>query len=54
MDCRAQRLLQKENENNQAATINNNSDTRATINNNNLPLPRKSNNKLCVVVVKLE
>jgi len=31
-----------------------NSDTRATINNNNLPLPRKSNNKLCVVAIELE
>jgi hypothetical protein len=41
-------------ENDQAATIDNNSGTRATINNNNLPLPRKSNNKPCVVVVKLE
>jgi hypothetical protein len=41
-------------ENDQAATIDNNSSTRATINNNNLPLPRKSINKLCVLVVKLE
>jgi hypothetical protein len=41
-------------ENDQAATINNNSDTRATINNNNSPLPRKSNNKLCVLAVELE
>jgi hypothetical protein len=41
-------------ENDQAATIINNSDAKATINNNNLPLPGKSNNKLCVVVVDLE
>jgi hypothetical protein len=41
-------------ENDQAATIDNNSNTRATINNNNLPLPRKSNNKLCVVAIELE
>ena len=41
-------------ENDQAVTINNNSDARATINNNNPPLPRKRNNKLCVVVVELE
>ena len=34
-------------ENDQAATIINNSDAKATINNKNLPLPRKSNNKLC-------
>jgi hypothetical protein len=41
-------------ENDQAATINNNSNTRATVNNNNSPLPRKSNNKLCVLAVELE
>jgi hypothetical protein len=41
-------------ENDQAATIINNSDAKATINNNNLPLPGKSNNKVCVVVVDLE
>jgi hypothetical protein len=41
-------------ENDQAVTIDNNSDTRATINNNDSPLPRKSNNKLCVLAVKLE
>jgi hypothetical protein len=40
-------------ENDQAATMNNNSDTRATINNNNSPLPRKSNNKLCVLAFEL-
>jgi hypothetical protein len=41
-------------ENDQAATIDNNSDTRATMNKNNSPLPRMSNNKLCVAVVELE
>jgi hypothetical protein len=41
-------------ENDQAATVDNISDTRATINKNNPPLPRISNNKLCVVVVELE
>jgi hypothetical protein len=41
-------------ENDQAVTIDNIGNTRATINNNNSPLPRKSNNKLCVVVVELE
>jgi hypothetical protein len=44
----------KTTENDQAATIDNNSNTRATINNNHSPLPRKSNNKLCVVAVELE
>jgi hypothetical protein len=29
-------------------------DQAATINNNNSPLPRKSNNKLCVFAVELE
>jgi uncharacterized protein YcfJ len=41
-------------ENDQAVTMDNNSDTRATINNYNLPLPRKSNKKVCVVIVELE
>ena len=41
-------------ENDQAATIDNNSDTRATMNKNNSPLPRMSNNKLCVAVVELD
>ena len=41
-------------ENDHAATMENNGDTRATINNNNPPLPRKWNNKLCVVLVELE